>query len=66
MLKALVHLMKTHMNVDGYLLGSAPVLSAFAHVDKYSHTVAQSVVHIVTAAMKLIQRIAKFLPNYLI
>ena len=52
-LKALVHLMKTHMNVDGYLLECTPVLSAFAHIDKYSHTVAQSVVHTVTTAMKL-------------
>ena len=34
-------------------VGGTPVLSAFAHIDKYSHTVAQSVVHTVTTAMKL-------------
>ena len=52
-LKALIHLMKTHMNVSSYLLECTPVLAVFAHFDDFAHYVAKSCVHLVTEAMKI-------------
>eukprot|EP00943_MAST-04B_sp_MAST-4B-sp1_P009914 g9914.t1 len=52
-LKALIHLMKTHLNVSTYLLECTPVLATFAHIDEFAQYVAKSSIHLITEAMKI-------------